>query len=521
MVVVEEEEEEEEEEEKEKEEKEEERGGGEGGGGGVPVRLNVDLASCIRIFGKRQPFVAKYKAGFTQEGDVKVVDVEILGDSGYTDHGAIYTHHCIHFMDMGYFVPNWNIVGKVMQTNKKSMTPTRAPGTVPGALIIESIMENVAKALNKHPVLVKEINLYQKGQKDIVGHTLSNCTIREVWRRLKDIAEVEGRLRQVEAFNQENKWKKRAITMTTCKHHMHHFGPGLGATVTIYGRDGSVAVTQGGVEMGQGLYTKVAQGVAHVLGVPWEIIKVKPMQGISSPNSMVSGGSIASESAMQAAIGAAQILKERMQPIREKFPDADWKELCQKSEANKLDLSARFFNGHELGGDHVASYHTYCAGVIETEVDILTGESQIGRVDIMADYGESLNPVIDIGQTEGAFIMGVGCFLTEDTKFDKETGRILTDGTWNYKPPTIKDIPIDWRIHLLPDTPNPFGVRSSKASGEPSIGLATGALLANKQALEAARKDLFGAKDFIPVDAPFTPEKALQSVGLDESVLAL
>ncbi|GFO17413.1 xanthine dehydrogenase/oxidase [Plakobranchus ocellatus] len=485
-----------------------------------PVRLNVDLASCIRIFGKRQPFVAKYKAGFTQEGDVKVVDVEILADSGYTDHGAMFTHDCINYMDMGYFVPNWNIVGKVMQTNKKSMMPTRAPGTVPGALIIESIMENVAKTLNKHPVFVKEINLYRKGQKDIMGHTLNNCTIREVWRRLKDIAEVEGRLRQVEAYNQENKWKKRAITMTTSKHHMHHYGPGLGATVTIYGRDGSVAVTQGGVEMGQGLYTKVAQGVAHVLGVPWEIIKVKPMQGISSPNSMISGGSIASESAMQAAIGAAQILKERMQPIREKFPDADWKELCQRSEANKLDLSARFFNRHELG-DPLANYHTYCAGVIETEVDILTGESQIGRVDIMADYGESLNPVIDIGQTEGAFIMGVGCFLTEDTKFDKETGRILTDGTWNYKPPTTKDIPIDWRIHLLPDSPNPFGIRSSKASGEPAIALATGALLANKQALEAARKDLFGVRDFIPVDAPFTPEKAQQSVGLDESVFAV
>ncbi|GFO17429.1 xanthine dehydrogenase/oxidase [Plakobranchus ocellatus] len=167
-----------------------------------PVRLNVDLASCIRIFGKRQPFFAKYKAGFTQEGDVKVVDVEILADSGYTEDGAIYTHKCIQSMDMGYFVPNWNIVGKVMQTNKMSMTAARAPGTVPGALIIESIMENVAKALNKHPVFVKEVNLYQKGQKDIMGHTLNNCTIREIWRRLKDIAEVEGRLRQVEAYNQ-------------------------------------------------------------------------------------------------------------------------------------------------------------------------------------------------------------------------------------------------------------------------------------------------------------------------------
>ncbi|GFO39131.1 abscisic-aldehyde oxidase [Plakobranchus ocellatus] len=255
----------------------EEGRGGEGGGGGGEgegrggrrnsciSHLNGSSCACssecgfgivYSSFWEKATFVfAKYKAGFTQDGDVKVVDVEILADSGYTDHGAIYTHQCIQSMEMG---------------------------TVPGALIIESIMENVAKALNKRPVVVKEVSLYQKGQlrmfdchqKDIMGHTLNNCTIREVWRRLKDIPEVEGRLCQVEAFN------------------------------------------------------LVAQGVAYVLGVPWEIIKVKPMQDISSPNSIISGASIA------------------------------------------------------------INYHTYCALVIETEVDILTGESQIRRVDIMADYGD-------------------------------------------------------------------------------------------------------------------------------------
>ncbi|RUS82186.1 hypothetical protein EGW08_010068 [Elysia chlorotica] len=393
-------------------------------------------------------------------------------------------------------------------------------GTVPAALISESIFEHVARALSKHPITVKELNLYEADQKDLGGHVLARCTVREMWRRLKDTAEVDARIRQVDAFNQTNLWKKRGITMTTCKYGMCYFGSGHGATVTIFGRDGSVQISQGGVEMGQGLYTKVAQGVAHILGVPLENIKVRPNQGIISPNNLVTGGSIGSESSLQAAIGAAEILKERLQPFREKFPDADWKELCQKSAAGKVDLTARFLNKHQMGTPF-CNYHTYCVAVTETEVDVLTGESQIRRVDIMADYGESLNPMIDVGQTEGGFVMGLGNFLTEDTFFDSKTGRIINDGTWNYKPPTSKDIPIDWRIHLLPDTPNPSGVRSSKATGEPSIALSVGGLLANKLALENARKDLFGKEDFIPVVAPFTVERAQQSVGLTESVLVV
>ncbi|KAK3739272.1 hypothetical protein RRG08_050477 [Elysia crispata] len=486
---------------------------------GRPVRLYLDMASNIHICGKRAPFVAKYKAGCSSDGNIQVIDLDLMMDAGYTAHGAWYLSDCLNLVDMGYYIPNWTIQGRSFRTNKKTMTAVRAPGSVPAALVIETILEHVAKAVKRHPVAVKGLNLYEKNQVDLRGQELIHCNMKEVWRRLKDTAEVEGRLKQIDAFNQENLWKKRGITMTACKYAICFFGPGHGATVSIYGRDGSVAVSQGGVEMGQGLFTKVAQGVAHILGVPLDNVKVKPNQGIISPNSLVTGGSIASEVAMQAAISAAEILKERMRPIKEKFPEASWKELCDKCVWSKIDLCARVLNSPDMGSP--ANYHTYCAAVTETEVDILTGESQVRRVDIMADYGESLNPVIDIGQTEGGFVMGLGNYLTEDTIFDSRTGRILSDGTWNYKPPTTKDIPIDWRVHLLPDTPNPSGIRSSKASGEPSIGLSVGALLANKLAVQAARKDLFGSEEFIPVVAPFTVERAQQSVGLDESVLAL
>jgi xanthine dehydrogenase/oxidase len=479
---------------------------------GRPVRMSLDLETIMQHCGKRGPLLARYKAGFSNAGDVQVIDLDLYLDCGQLDSNMSEIAHIMHYIDMGYFVPNWNIRPHPMMTNKQTMSPTRAPGSVPAAFVIETIMEHVAKSLDKHPIMVKEINLYERHQQDPYGHDMKDCTIRELWRRLKDTAEVEGRLRQVDAFNQENLWKKRGLTMTTNKYGMMYFG-NQSAYVSIYARDGSVAVSQGGVEMGQGLFTKVAQGVAYALGVPIENIKVRPNQGIINPNAVVTGGSVASESSMQAAIAACNILKERIQPIREKFPDADWKTLIAQCGMNNIDLSAKATHSPAAGKPHF-HYFTYCAAVIETEVDILTGESQIRRVDIMCDFGESLNPTIDIGQIEGAFVMGIGCYLSEDIIFDDKTGRILNDGTWEYKPPTTKDIPIDWRIHLLPDTPNPSGIRSSKAVGEPPISLSVGVLLANKLAIQSARKDLFNANDFMPTIAPYTVERAHQSVGL-------
>jgi len=480
---------------------------------GKPVRVSLDLSTNMRLCGKRAPLLAKYKAGYSAAGEVQVIDMDFYADVGCSVNNCGELNHIMKYIDQGYYVPNWSIRKHPMFTNKQTMSPCRAPGSVPAALVIETIMEHISKKLNKHPILVKELNLYKQHQSDPMGHEMTDCTIREVWRRLKDTAEVEARMRQVDSFNKENLWKKRGITMTTSKYGMAYFASGFTCNISIFAQDGSVVVSQGGVEMGQGLYTKVAQGVAYTLGIPLDRVKVRPNFSIIAPNAACSGGSTTSESALQAAIGASNILKERLDPMREKFPDADWKELCGKAYANKIDLSAKYTNSLSLGKPFF-NYFTYCAAVIETEVDVLTGESQIRRVDIMCDFGESLNPTIDIGQIEGAFVMGLGCFLSEDIKFDSSTGKILNDGTWEYKPPTTKDIPIDWRIHLLPDRPNPAGIMSSKATGEPPICLAVGALLANKLAIQSARSDLHGADDYIETSAPFTVEKAQQSANL-------
>ncbi|ESO84055.1 hypothetical protein LOTGIDRAFT_96215, partial [Lottia gigantea] len=192
-----------------------------------------------------------------------------------------------------------------------------------------------------------------------------------------------------------------------------------------------------------------------------------------------------------AAIECSKILNERMEPMRIKKPELDWRKLVSQCNMNSIELTAKHTYVYVIKYTYYGSkdedkefkYSTYAVGVTEVEVDLLTGENQITRVDMMVDCGDSLNPLIDIGQIEGAYVMGLGAVLLEDIVYDPESGKVLNNGTWDYNPPTSKDIPIDWRIHLLPDSPNPDGIKGSKAVGEPPILLSTGALFAIKQAI--------------------------------------
>ncbi|XP_059174522.1 uncharacterized protein LOC131954776 [Physella acuta] len=389
---------------------------------------------------------------------------------------------------------------------------------MPASLIIDGILEHAAKEVMMHPILFKEINLYEEGQTDLEGITLKHCTIRDLWQRLKQIAEVTERIKQTDQFNQNNKWRKRGITMCAVKFRILYYPPGHEANVSVFADDGTVTVMTSGTEMGQGLYTKVSQAVARTLKVPLNYVKVRPLQNNTIPNPSFTGASFASETCVSAAINACRELNERLEPMRAKMPDSDWPTLLKMCHFNNIDLATRAKSDKR---DDIFQYHTYCAGVVETEVDVLTGEYQAKRVDIMADFGESINPTVDIGQVEGAFVMGLGAYLSEDLHFDKKTGQVLNDGTWEYKPPTTKDIPIDWRIHFMPDTPNPVGVLSSKAAGEPPISLAVGALLSIKSGVEAVREELTGERSFIPVEAPYTVEKVQLSSGINLEHLRL
>ncbi|XP_076461928.1 uncharacterized protein LOC143294357 [Babylonia areolata] len=488
---------------------------------GRPVRMSLSLSDNMAFAGKRFPVLAKYKAGFTGEGKLQAVIVDVYIDGGHTFSCNSMLHEVVMRVDNGYYSPNWKIRPFNVKTNKPTNVACRSPGPVPASLIMETILEHMAKTLNKHPIMVKEINLYEKHQTDMMGHVLSYCTLNEVWSRLKTLADVESRIAEVQTFNQLNQWKKRGLTMNAIKHGMFWDGTGFPAQVTIFASDGTVVISQSGTEMGQGLYTKVAQAAAHTLGIPMDLVKVRPNQSVIANNAMISGGSTTSEQCVYAVQQCCKTLLERMAPVKAQHPDADWPTLCRKALQAKVDLGARYtYFGGGLASP-IFTYFTYCAGVFETEVDVLTGEYLVRRVDILFDCGESLNALIDVGQIEGAFIMGLGHYLMEDIIYDTNSGRVLNGGTWGYHLPTSKDIPVDWRIHLLPDAPNPVGITSAKAVGEPPIALGCGPLLALRQAMEEAVYDLTGSPTFVTVECPFTVDKIQQGCKTDTEHLRL
>lgn len=234
----------------------------------------------------------------------------------------------------------------------------------------------------------------------------------------------------------------------------------LPALVAIYQADGTVVITHGGIECGQGINTKAAQVAAHILGVPYEQVRVKRMDNVLGANSGVTGGSYASEAICLAIKNACELLLERLAPVRASKAELanDWPALVKAAHAQNVDLTAKsLFRSTDAKG-----YATYGITCAEVQLDLLTGNLQLQRVDLLEDTGESISPLVDVGQVEGAFVMGLGYWLTEAIVHDPQTGELLTNRTWTYKPPGAKDIPVDFRIKFLRNSPNEGGILRSK-----------------------------------------------------------
>ncbi|KAK7099077.1 hypothetical protein V1264_003269 [Littorina saxatilis] len=463
-----------------------------------PVRLQMDFHTNMKSIGKRFPFLANYEAGFTEDGKLNGVRIFFYGDCGASPNDNIipfmYT-----WLDNAYFCENWNFTPQAVKTNKPSNTYCRAPGSVPAQFIIETIMEHIAKSLKMDPVQVRMANMYEKGQVTANGMKLDYCNIRPIVQQLRLTSDFDSRKEKVLQFNKANRWKKQGISLIPTRFGLAWQGAYFSVLVSIYHSDGTIAIEHGGIEVGQGINQKVSQVCAYELKVPLSLIRVKKASSIGNANSITTGGSITSELNALGVQKCCEILKARMAGVKERMVNATWQELVTQCYKQGVDLSARFYtNPHDKYDCH---YNVYAAAVAEAEVDVLTGQSQLSRVDILYDCGESMNPDIDIGQVEGGFMMGLGYHLTEKMKYDPHTGVALTDGTWDYKPPLPKNLPIDFRIALLKDAPNPLGVLRSKASGEPPLVLTTSALFAIKHAAEAARADI-QQDTYFPLNSP-------------------
>lgn len=264
--------------------------------------------------------------------------------------------------------------------------------------------------------------------------------------------------------------------------------------------------------------TKIAQVAAHTLGIPLSYVKLEYSDTINGANSEVTGGSLGSESLCFAVRKACDTLNERLRPVKEALgKNASWPKVVAEAWTRTINMIA---SEHYKQGD-MKNYFVYGLALTEIKLDILTGNHLIKRVDLLEDAGESLSPYIDVGQVEGAFVMLLGYWLTEHLVYERQTGRLLTNRTWTYKPPGAKDIPIDFRIELLQKNPNPAGFMRSKTTGEPPACLAVSSIFAVQHALQSARQDAGVQREWVRLGAPTTPETIVLNSGTDTRTFSL
>ncbi|CAL1541535.1 unnamed protein product [Lymnaea stagnalis] len=468
-----------------------------------PVKMHLDIHTNMKMLGKRTAYYAEYEVGFDNNGTLQGIIVTGYGDDGVSTFDGDPSE-LLTWIDNAYYCPNWLFTPIPVRTNKPASTACRSPGSTPAIFIMESIIEHVGKALGKDQYAVRKQNLYIKGQKTPGGMPLNYCSIREVAAQFEDQINLVKRQQDVAAFNQANRWRKRGLALMPNRFGIGWFGAQYNTHVIIYHQDGSVVVAHGGIDMGQGINTKIVQVCAYEFGIPMDGIRVTSSSSVINANSVTSGGSITSELCCLGVIEACNILKQRMAPVKAKMVNPTWKDLVAKCYDEMIDLTANYVT-HQTD-PYPSRYNCYSIAAVEAELDVLTGQYQLRQMDMLYDCGVSINPELDIGQAEGGFIMGMGYFLQEEMKFDPTTGQVINAGTWEYKPPMAKDLPMNFNFTFLRNAPNPLGVLRSKAVGEPPLTMAAAALLAIKHAVEAARAEI-GQDTFFALDAPATPEK--------------
>ncbi|XP_035827747.1 xanthine dehydrogenase [Aplysia californica] len=472
----------------------------------APTKMTLDLNTNMQMQGSRTAYRFDYEVAFDDCGKLLAVDLTCYSDSGAVFLPIDANEALEWFVDNCYLCPNWSVKAFSCHTDRPPSTACRAPGSAQAIFAMESIIDHVASFLGLEHLAVRKLNLFSEGEKTMKGVVLESCLIRDVVSQMEEEMAYAERQRAVQEFNARHRWKKRGLhlmpsmySMVCCEMLC------LNTTVSICHGDGSVVVTHGGVDMGQGINTKVVQVCALKLGVPVEKIRVSPSSTVSSPNGWFTGASVTSELVCMGVIKCCEELTERIQPIRDCLGDStEWDALVRQCFFEMVDLTAYYRSG--AGNRSVKNYSCYSVCCAEVELDVLTGQYQVLQVDYLCDSGVSLNPRLDLGQLEGGFMLGCGFFLLESMTFEPDSGRALSTGTWTYKPPMAKDLPIKFNAKFLRNSPNPVGVLGSKAVGETPVASGACPLFALKRAVEAARSDV-GMTEWFPMDAPATVQR--------------
>jgi xanthine dehydrogenase large subunit len=504
-----------------------------------PVRLRLNRTQDLTMCGKRHGFHASWRVGFDPDGQLLALDTTITADGGWSlDLSEAVLARAVCHVDNAYWIPDVRINGRIAQTHTTSNTAFRGFGGPQGMLVTEDIIGRCAPLLGIDAGELRRRNFYNAGQDTPYGQPVRHPErLGAVWDQLIDEADVPARMREIEQFNAAHRHVKRGLAMTPVK-----FGISFnltafnqaGALVLIY-KDGSVLVNHGGTEMGQGLHTKMLQVAATTLGVPLSRVRLAPTRTDKVPNTSATAASsgadlngaavkhaceqirerllaVAAEK-LGAQAGDVQIIDGAARVMRGSDATIGWDKLVRAAYWERVQLSAAgFYKTEGLHWDAAAmhgspfKYFAYGAAAAEVEVDGFTGAYRTRRVDIVHDVGDSLSPLIDLGQIEGGFVQGAGWLTLEDLRWDNSDGpgrgRLLTQAASTYKLPSFSEMPEIFNVTLLPNATEDGAIYGSKAVGEPPLMLAFSVREALRQAAGA-----FGPPgSSVELASPATPE---------------
>ncbi|KAJ1916407.1 hypothetical protein H4219_003809 [Mycoemilia scoparia] len=485
-----------------------------------PVRIQLDRDEDMQISGQRHAFYATWKIGCDENGKIDALEMNLFGNAGHSlDLSTGVLERAVSHADNCYNFPNSRIVGKLCKTHTQSNTAFRGFGGPQGMILIENAFEEIADRLNIPVEVLRQRNFYKEGQNTPFHQPVLDWHIPNMWDQIMKSSDFVERKKAIDEFNAKSRYRKRGISILPTKFGISFgakFMNQAGALVHIY-QDGSILVSHGGTEMGQGLHTKMCQIAAEALEVPLDSVFVSDTSTNVVANTSPTAASASSDLNGYAVYNACMILKERLAPLREKMAGEPFSKICRAAHLERINLSANgFYSTPDIGFNwqteegHLFFYFTQGIAVTEVELDTLTGNHTILRSDILMDVGKSLNKAIDLGQIEGAFVQGAGWSTMEEWLYHPRNGALFTRGPGNYKVPTAHTIPRDFRVSLLEgaDYPNLKTIHSSKGIGEPPLFLGSSALFALRHAVTAARKgnQIDVAAEPVHLDSPATAE---------------
>ena len=494
---------------------------------GRAVKMRLDRDDDFLITGKRHPFFYDYTVGFNANGRLEGLSLLIASNCGFSvDLSGPVADRAVFHLDNAYCLENLSVRSYRCKTNLQSMTAFRGFGGPQGMILIETIMGEIARSLKKDPIDVRLQNTYDSleasSPTSVRSHTHYGMQVEDniapaMMQALLEQADYRKRREQMNVFNKTNSVVKKGLALTPVKFGISFtatFMNQAGALVHVYS-DGSVQVNHGGTEMGQGLFTKVAQVVADELGVPLHKVVVTASDTSKVPNASPTAASSGTDLNAKAAQLAARQIRERLDAMRE--PDESFESVVRRAYMARVQLwSDGFYATPKIHYDRTKLqgrpfyYFAYGVACSEVAIDTLTGESRLLRVDILHDVGKSLNPAIDQGQIEGGFIQGMGWLTMEELVWD-DKGALKTQAPSTYKIPSAGDLPGHFEVRFW-DAPNrEETIFRSKAVGEPPFMLAISVLEALRDAIGEARRHQGRSENFC-LDAPMTPERILHAV---------